>query len=121
MDGGGMICRRRLAAVLVYATLLAAPLAQAWADHDDEKAAAEAALARGDARPVHELLQRVRSKFAGSVLKVELEHEDDGDALWVYEVKLLTLEGDVLELAYDAATLELIGLEGRHREQEDDD
>lgn len=115
-----MIHRRRLAAVLVYATLLAAPLAQAWADDDDEKAA-EAALARGDARPVHELLQRVGSKFAGSVLKVELEHEDEGDALWVYEVKLLTLEGDVLELAYDAATLELIGLEGRYREHEDDD
>lgn len=115
-----MIHRRRLAAVLVYATLLAAPLVQAWADDEDGEAA-EAALARGDARPVHELLQRVGSKFAGSVLKVELEHEDEGDALWVYEVKLLTPEGDVLELAYDAATLELIGLEGRYREKEHDD
>jgi uncharacterized membrane protein YkoI len=115
-----MIRRRRLAALLLCALIAGAPLAQAWADDEDEKAA-EAALARGDARPVHELLQRVRSKFAGSVLKVELEHEDDGDALWVYEVKLLTLEGDVLELAYDAATLELIGLEGRYREHEDDD
>jgi uncharacterized membrane protein YkoI len=100
--------------------LAAAPLAQAWGDDDEEKGA-EAALARGDARPVHELLEQIRSKFAGSVLKVELEHEGEGDAPWIYEVKLLTPEGDVLELAYDAATLELIGLEGRYREHEDDD
>ena len=115
-----MIHRRRLAAFLVCASLAAAPLAQAWSD-DDEKEAAEAALAHGDARSVHELLQRVRSKFAGSVLKIELEHEDEGEVPWVYEVKLLTPEGDVLELGYDAATLELIELEGRYRESENDD
>ena len=115
-----MIHRRRLVAVLVCAVLAAAPLAQAWSDDDEEKAA-EAALARGDARPVHELLQRVGSRFAGSVLKIELEHEDAGGVPWVYEVKLLTPHGDVLELAYDAATLELIGLEGRYRENEEDD
>jgi uncharacterized membrane protein YkoI len=119
MDGGGMIRRRRLAAILLCAFIVGAPLAQSRADEEEEKAA-EAALARGDARPVHELLQRVGSKFAGSVLKIELEHEDEGDAPWVYEVKLLTPQGDVLELAYDAATLELIGLEGRYREHEDD-
>ena len=115
-----MIRRRRLAAALVCALLAAAPLAQTSAD-DEEEEAAEAALARGDARSVHELLQRVRSKFPGSVLTVELEHEDEGEAPWVYEVKLLTPEGDVLELAYDAASLELIGLEGRYHENEDDD
>ena len=115
-----MIGRRRLAAILLYALIAGAPLAQAWADDEDEEAA-EAALARGDARPVQDLLQRVRSKFAGSVLKIELEHEDEGEVPWVYEVKLLTPEGDVLELGYDAATLELIELEGRYRESEDDE
>ncbi len=115
-----MTVRHGLAASLVCALLAAAPLEQAWGDDDDEEAA-EAALARGDARPVHELLQRVNSKFAGRVLKIELEHEDDGDMFWVYEVKLLTPQGDILELAYDAATLELITLEGRYRENEGDD
>ena len=115
-----MIRRRRLAAILLCALIAGAPSVQAWADDEDEEAA-EAALARGDARPVHELLQRVGSKFEGSVLKVELEHEDEGDAPWVYEVKLLTPQGDVLELAYNAATLELMGLEGQYRENEHDD
>jgi hypothetical protein len=35
-------------------------------------------------------------------------------------VKLLTPRRDVLELAYDAAALEPIGLEGRYRQNEDD-
>jgi hypothetical protein len=47
-----MIHRRRLVAFLVCAVLAGALLAQAWGDDDEEKAA-EAALARGDARPVH--------------------------------------------------------------------
>jgi uncharacterized membrane protein YkoI len=109
---------RRLAALLVCTLLAAAPLSPAWGDQDEE--AAEAALARGDARPVRELLERVGSEFPGRVLKIELEHEDDDAAAWVYEVKLLTRQGDVLELEYDAGTLELIGLEGRYREHEDD-
>ena len=113
-----MIPGRRLAALLACALLAAAPLLPAWGDEDEEAAAA--ALARGDARPVRELLQRVGSEFPGSVLKIELEHEDDDRPSWIYEVKLLTPQGDVLELEYDAGTLELIALEGRHREDEDD-
>lgn len=112
-----MIRRRRFAAFLVGALLAATPLAPAWGD-DEEGEAAEAALARGDARPVEELLRRVRSTFAGSVLKIELEHKDEGRVPWVYEVKLLTLEGDVLELEYDASILELLALEGRRREDD---
>jgi uncharacterized membrane protein YkoI len=112
-----MISRRRLAASLVCASLVAVALAPAWGDDDDQEAA-EAALARGDARPVRELLERVARDFPGSVLKIELE--DDGGSAWVYEVKLLTAGGDVLELEYDADTLELLELEGRHRDDEDD-
>lgn len=114
-----MIHRRRLAALIASVLLALAPFAQTLGD-DEQEEAAEAALARGDARPVHELLQRVRSKFRGSVLKVELEREEKGEVPWVYKVKLLTPEGDVLELGYDAATLELVVLEGRYRENEDD-
>lgn len=115
-----MTPRRRLAALTAAVLVALAPFTGASGD-DGEEEAAEAALARGDARPVGDLLQRVRSKFTGSVLKVELEHEDEGEVFWIYEVKLLTPQGDVLELAYDASTLELIGLEGRYREDKDND
>jgi uncharacterized membrane protein YkoI len=111
--------RRRLAALA--ASVLVALLPWAEALGHDEHEAAKAALARGDARPVEELLQRVEANFAGRVLKIELDDEDDDEVSWIYEVKLLTPEGDVLELEYDAATLELIALEGRYRKHEDDD
>jgi uncharacterized membrane protein YkoI len=114
-----MIGGRRLAVAVTGAILAALSMAPVWADDDRE--AAEAALRRGEVLPLDELLQHVRSNFAGSVLKIELEHEDDGEAPWLYEVKLLTPEGDVLELQYNAGTLELLGLEGRYREHEDDD
>lgn len=113
-----MIRRRRLAVAVTGAIFAALSMAPIWAD--DDKEAAEAALNRGEVLPLEQLMQRVRSRFAGSVLKIELEHEDDGEAPWRYEVKLLTPEGDVLELEYDAGTLELLGLEGRYREHDDD-
>ena len=114
-----MMPRRRLAVLAASILVALAPLADAFGDDGHE--AAEAALARGDARPVDDLLQRVRANFTGRVLKIELEREDEGEALWIYDVKLLTPDGNVLELDYDAATLELIALEGRYREHEDDD
>ena len=115
-----MIRRRRLAAILVCALLAGAPLAQAWADDEDGEAA-EAALARGDARPVHELLQQVRSKFAGSVLKVELEHEDEGE-------RALGVRGEAADAPRRCARARVRCGEpradrarGRYRENEDDD
>ena len=115
-----MIARRRLAGLAASLLVAVAPFAQAFGDDDDDAAAA-AALARGDARPLEDLLQRVQAGFSGRVLKIELDDEGDDDVSWVYEVKLLTPGGDVLELEYDAATLELIALEGRYRDRADDD
>jgi uncharacterized membrane protein YkoI len=101
------------------ALLAAAALALFWpAMADDRHRAAERALEEGEARPIEEVLARVGATFPGRVLKVELERRRD--RAWAYEVKLLTPEGDVLELEYDAATLELLKLEGRYRGREDD-
>ena len=110
----------RLAGLAASILVALAPFAAAFGDDDDDEAA-KAALARGDARPVEELLRRVEANFPGRVLKVELEDEGNGEVTWIYEVKLLTSEGDVLELEYDARSLELIALEGRYRDSEDDD
>lgn len=71
------------------------------------------------------LLERVREDFGGRVLKIELESESAGGARrWVYEAKLLTPQGHVIEAEYDATTLELLDFEGerepRERGGEDD-
>ena len=89
-------------------------------DHDHERA--RAALAAGEVAPLREILARAERDFRGSLLEVELERER---GRWVYELKLLTSGGAVVELVYDARTIELLGAKGRGLERalpgEDDD
>jgi uncharacterized membrane protein YkoI len=84
-----MIPRRRLAGLAAALLVAIAPFAPAFGDDDDDETA-EAALARGDARPLEDLLQRVQASFRGRVLKIELDSEGDDEVTWIYEVKLLT-------------------------------
>ena len=76
--------------------------------------------------PLESLLAQIRQQFQGRVVKVELERENHGEKKrrWVYEIKVLTAEGNVLKLEYDAKTMELIKVRGRRkpgRHREDDD
>jgi uncharacterized membrane protein YkoI len=90
---------------------------------DDDHHEARQAVAAGEVVPLEQLLARIREDFGGRALKVELEREDDDSkAKWVYEAKVLTAEGSVLKLDYDAKTLELQSLKGHYgRKHENDD
>lgn len=66
-------------------------------------------------------LAEVRRAYPGRVLKVELESEDDAVARWVYEVKVLTSDGHVLEVELDAVSLQLLGVEGGSPRRSSDD
>lgn len=66
-------------------------------------------------RPAVEALQVVQGRHPGRVLKVELEHEDDDHGGgWLYEVKVLTARGRVLEVMVDAFDLRIVEVEGLH-------
>ncbi len=54
--------------------------------------------------PVAGLFPRVQQDYEGDILRIDLMAEGRG---WNYQVKLLTPEGDVLKLYYDATTLDL--------------
>ena len=112
---------RLLRRLLVAATIGLAITAFA-ARADDEHHEARQAVASGDVAPLERLLARIREEFGGQVLKVELEREDDeAKATWVYEAKVLTAEGSVLKLDYDAKTLELLKMKGHYRRDHEDD
>lgn len=52
------------------------------------------------------LFRQLRKKFSGTVLKVSLKLDGNmADGAWKYCVKLLTADGQVLMLEYDARTL----------------
>ena len=103
---------------ILIAMLVASALgfgSESWADDDDHAKAPASVVALDDALAV---VQRIHP---GRILKVELENEDDGPAAWVYEVKLLTRAGHVLEVKLDAVSLEVVRVEGgRFRESDDD-
>jgi uncharacterized membrane protein YkoI len=89
---------------------------------DDDHHEVRQAVAAGDIVPLEHLIARIREDFGGRVLKVELEREDDETkARWVYEAKVLTAEGSVLKLDYDAKTLELLKMKGHYRRDHEDD
>ncbi len=107
---------RMLLATLVATAILPGPAALA---SDDDRAPTPAGIASLD-----DALAAVQRVHPGRVLKVELESEDDGPAAWVYEVKLLTRAGHVLEVELDAVSLDIVGVEGgrpgRPRDPDDD-
>ena len=88
----------------------------AAADEDDE----HRRLRPGTAgiAGIAELQQRLQQLQPGRLLKLELEAEDGRP---VYEVKLLTADGRVVELELDARDLALLGERAGHHKREDGD
>ena len=60
--------------------------------------------------PLPALLERLQRSHPGQVLELELER-DDGQ--WVYEVKLLQPQGQLLRLKLDARTGEVLSAKRR--------
>lgn len=89
---------------------------------DDDQDRAREAVAAGRILPLSVILERAVARFGGSVLDVDYEDDDEGEhggnrGRPRYEVKLLTAEGRILKLDYDAATGDLIGHRRRARER----
>jgi len=86
--------------LLAAALVLAAPL-PAFADDDHERALA--AVERGDALPLDEVLAQITLREGERLIDVELERDD---GRWVYELELIDTRGRVRELELDALTAE---------------
>lgn len=96
---------RLLTAILVAVCLAAGP-AVASSDHDRARRAVE----EGRILPLKEILVRAQGAHPGQVLEAELE--DEGGVM-VYEIKMLTSDGRVMKLYYNAGTGELMKTKGR--------
>lgn len=80
-------------------------LAPAYADEVPEYQQLETEVV-----PIERVFQQVQKEFDGIILELELEDEE---SQWIYEVKLLTPQGNVLKIEYDAKTMALIDVKGR--------
>ena len=106
-------------ALFALATVLLAP-SVALADEADQERARQAMLA-GDVRPLSELLGRLETMYEGDVIEVELEDADftgpNGDVIFLYEIKILTPQGNLVKLKFDAKNLELLTVDGHDSEK----
>jgi len=81
---------------------------------DGDQDRARAALLRGEVEPLHKALSAVEKRLKGDVIEVELEEENTfgtGPTL-IYEIKVLTSEGQVVKLKVHAKTLEILTVHG---------
>lgn len=84
--------------------------AAAGDDHDRARRAVE----EGRALPLRDILARAQADRLGQVLEVELEDER---GVLVYEVKILSADGRVMKLYYDAQTGALLKSRERDRKR----
>ena len=91
-----------LAAVLLGAAWLPVVGDDHWQDLHDK-------VRSGQLVPMPVILDWLEERYEGVVLEVELEREKDR---LIYEVEMLGPQGQLVEFEFDAASGELIGMEG---------
>ncbi len=92
---------------LVLALLAVLSVATAEAGEAEHERARREVLA-GEILPLRAILERAEADYPGHFLEAELERKR-GRA--IYEIKVLTTAGRVLELEYDARSGELLEVE----------
>ena len=90
---------------LVLAVLLAEP---AVAQSDQQRA--REAMQAGRIRPLQEIILEVRQRFAGRILNAWLEEGQAG--LWIYRLKLLDLQGNIIGVVVDARNGQILQVFG---------
>ncbi|GAB3526660.1 hypothetical protein BIT28_02260 [Photobacterium proteolyticum] len=109
-----MNINKRLLTALCMVFLLApvanaAPTLEIDEDHDDVMQAVQ----QGLIQPFSALKATVSKQLHGRIIKVELEEDDD---IWVYELKLIDPNNNIVRVEYEAKTLSIIEIKGRNLE-----
>jgi uncharacterized membrane protein YkoI len=97
---------------LVGVALLSLAQDGAWAGDREDHDRARAAVLAGEVLPLPALLERLQRSHPGQVLELELER---ADARWIYEIKLLQPDGQLVKLEVDAATAQVLDLKRRDK------
>lgn len=109
--------RRSRAGWLGVLALLVGGLAlqPAWSGSKDDHNRARQAVQAGQVLPLRSVLERLEREHPGQVMEVELEQEE---GRWIYEVKLLQPQGQLVKLKLDARTAALLPGKGSSKSDE---
>jgi uncharacterized membrane protein YkoI len=89
------------AVILLMLSLGLANPAHARRDGDHERA--REAVQAGEVMPLRQLLEQLEREHAGQVLEIELERAH-GEGRWIYEIRLLQADGQLVKRKLDART-----------------
>lgn len=101
--------------LLAVALPLTNPLTNpVWADDQDHNRARQA-LMDGSVLPLADILAKVQKQYPGQVLEVELEPtKRQAGPEWIYEIKILSADGQLSKLRVNARTAEVLAARSRH-------
>lgn len=109
MSASHQLCLWLAVAILVASTNMEV----ARADDDDHERALNA-LRAGEIVSLREMLVEIDQRWIGQVIEVELARSDDDDGqTWIYEIKLLSHDGNVANIDVDAKTKRVLRVVGR--------
>jgi uncharacterized membrane protein YkoI len=97
-----------LAAALALTALAASPALADKDEHDHDRA--RRARERGEVLPLDRILDVVRARVPGEIVRVELEREG---GIWVYEVRVIDAYGRRVEVYVDAAKAVVLKIKGK--------
>lgn len=106
-----MVAMRYASILLICCTLAGFPAQADMLDHET----ARKALAAGEIMPLAALLEKIRPDHPGDVIETELERKRwNGQERWVYELKILSPQGNVSEVYLDARQGDLLHIKAGH-------
>ena len=87
-------------------------------EYEEDLDEVRAAIAAKQVSPVSELLVKVKRQYRARIIRIELEKEDDyGDEIWVYQLKMLDAERNIIKAEFDAKSLRLLAIKGNRLER----
>ena len=100
--------RRLLLLAAVAGAVMGTPVVRAGGKDDHERA--RAAVQAGQVLPLPVVLERLQRSHPGQVLELELEQHK---GRWIYEVRLMQADGQLLKIELDAATAQVLEVRRR--------
>ncbi len=76
---------------------------------DHEKAII--AVNEGEILPLDEILKKVKKKFQGRIISINLKDNEKGLFGWVYDIMIIELDNNVKQLRVDAGTSTILSVE----------
>lgn len=90
-----------------FAAVFLLAAAPARADSDQDRA--REAVQSGQVKPLNQILKAVRKQYKGEVLDAQLL---DLGGTWIYRVRILTKDGQVLDVGVDGQSGQIIDVQG---------